>query len=100
MQALLFLKADEHVHGQLQLIFRASVPGVQLSGVWQVRFANQHSVAGIAGHHGAHSANHVVYLGKIVRAGIVEIGIALCVHSACLAFVAQLRIFEQRWDGV
>ena len=101
------MEADEHVHGELQLVLRgAAVPLVELGGVGEVGFADEDALAGIFigrifVHHGAHAAEDVVDLGEIVGVDVVELGVALGVEAGCGdGFVAELRVFEEGGDGV
>ncbi len=96
-----FAEADQHVHGKLQLIFcDAAVPFIELDCVGQVGFADQNAVAGVFVHHGAHAADHVVYLGQVVRVGVADTRVAVSVRPAKLRIIAQLGVFKERGDGV
>ena len=94
-------KPDQHVHRHMQFgVRRGAIPLLQRRSVWQVGLADQHTIAGIAIDQLAHALHHAVHLGQIIDIVRFDRGIAIGVGAAGLCFVAQLRILEQRRDGV
>ncbi len=92
------MEADEHVHGELQLVLcRAAVPFFELGGVGEVGLADEDAVVRVFVDHGAHAADDVVDLGEEVGVDVVVVGIALGVGAGEDGLVAEFGDLRRGW---
>ena len=92
-------ETELRVHGELQLVVVCAVHLRQVLDAVDVGFADEHAAGKLVGDL-AQLAQHIVNLRQIVGVLARNYGIAESIRSARDALIAQLRVFEERGDGV